>query len=152
MQHMLGNRDSIYEDFLTSKKLNRFPRRGYNAARTLSKDSEEEGDLPDNTGGRCCTNGLCSTSWDILCDALRPRRSSQKRKNKENGRNRVAWDFYSTVRVSFTAMGVVNSIEVTDSSWSIELSRSSHCLENQSLPVHFFTTLFKILTSMLYDL
>lgn len=110
----------------------------YNAARRLSKDSREEGDLPDNTGRRCYTNGSCSTSWDILCDALRPRCSSQKRKNKENGRNRVTWDFYSTVRVSFTAIGVVNSIELIDSSWSIELSRPSHCLGNRSsLPVFY---------------
>lgn len=123
-----GNRDSIHKIFPTIlRKLNRFSwRHGYNVARTLSKDSEEEGDLPDNTGVRCCTNGPCSTSWDILCDALRPRRLSQKRKNKENGRNRVARDFYSTVRVSFTAIGVVNSIEVTDSFWSIELSRASY--------------------------
>lgn len=101
----------------------------------------------DNTGRRCCTNEPCSTSWDILYDALRPHRSWQKRRNKENGRNRVAWDFYSTVRVSFTAIDIVNSIEVTHSFRSKELSRPSHCLGSQN--ILSFIALFKNPTSII---
>lgn len=73
--------------------------------------------MPDNTEEDAAQMG-CVQRHGIFCAMHYDRRSSQKRKNKENGCNRVAWDFYSTVRVSFTAIGVVNSIEVTDSSWS----------------------------------
>lgn len=109
---------------------------GYNAGRRSSKGSWQESDLPDNTDGRCCTNGPYATSLDILYNALHEH-APRGRKNI-GGENALLWShvlgFYGRSSLVYCGVvGVVNSTEeVTDGLRSIKLSVSRSLLRGKS--------------------
>lgn len=79
---------------------------GYNAGRRSSNGSWQESDLPDNTSERCCTNGPRMQHHWIFC-TIHYKHAAREEKIKEND----AAENFMVDTVSFTAVGVVNSIE-----------------------------------------